>query len=90
MQAVYQPQGGILASELCIAAHIEAAQARGAEFHSDEKVTTWQVNEATGIVTVKTLEGSYTTCKLVLTAGAWIPDMCPELKVSQPTSHSQT
>lgn len=78
---MYQPQGGIIASELCIAAHIEAAQARGAEFHAKEKVTTWHVSEATGVVTVKTTKGSYTTHKLVLTAGAWIPDICPELKV---------
>lgn len=81
MQAMYQPQGGIIASELCIAAHIQAAKARVADFHSNEKVTTWHVNEASGIVTVKTAKGSYTTRKLVLTAGAWIPDICPELKV---------
>lgn len=81
LQALYQPQGGILASELCIAAHVGAAQARGAEFHPQEKVITWRVNEATGIVTVVTDKGSYTTSKLVLTAGAWMPDLCPELKV---------
>lgn len=82
---MYQPHGGILASELCIAAHIDAAKARGAEFHSEEKVTAWRVHEATGTVTVKTAKGSYTTRKLVLTAGAWMPEMCPELKVSYVT-----
>ena len=81
LQAVYQPQGGILASELCIAAHIQAAQAHGAEFHSPEKVESWRVNEATGIVTVCTDREQYTTGKLVLTAGSWMPDIMPELQV---------
>ncbi|KAK9863916.1 hypothetical protein WJX84_010832 [Apatococcus fuscideae] len=37
-QAVFQPQGGILASERCIAAHIKAAQQQGAQVHLHEKL----------------------------------------------------
>ena len=85
LQAVYQPQGGILASELCIAAHIQAAQSRGAEFHSGEKVESWEVDASSGAVTVFTDRGQYTASKLVLTAGAWMPDIMPELQVT--TSH---
>ncbi|KAL3138142.1 hypothetical protein ABBQ38_005370 [Trebouxia sp. C0009 RCD-2024] len=78
--AVYQPQGGILASELCIAAHIQAAQSHGAEFQSGEKVESWEVDPSSGIVTVFTDRGRYTASKLVLTAGAWMPDIMPELQ----------
>lgn len=81
LQAVYQPQGGILASELCIAAHIQAAQSHGAEFHSDEKAESWKVDPLSGVVTVYTDRGQYTAHKLVLTAGSWMPDIMPELQV---------
>lgn len=81
LQAVYQPEGGILASELCIAAHIKAAQAHGADFHAPEKVEAWKVDEATGNVTVFTDRGQYSARKLVLTAGSWMPDIMPELQV---------
>ena len=81
LQAVYQPQGGILASELCIAAHIQAAQSHGAKFHSGEKVESWKVDPLSGVVTVYTDQGQYTSHKLVLTAGSWMPDIMPELQV---------
>ena len=81
LQAVYQPEGGILASELCIAAHIKAAQSHGAHFHAPEKVETWKVDDTTGIVTVFTDRGQYTARRLVLTAGSWMPDIMPELQV---------
>ena len=88
LQAVYQPEGGILASELCIAAHIKAAQSLGAHFHAPEKVEAWKVDDATGIVTIFTDQGQYTARKLVLTAGSWMPDIMPELQVSKPLSAS--
>lgn len=81
VQAVYQPEGGILASELCIAAHIKAAQSHGAHFHAPEKVEIWKVDDVTGIVTAFTDQGQYTARKLVLTAGSWMPDIMPELQV---------
>lgn len=86
LQAVYQPQGGILASELCIAAHIQAAQSHGAEFHSGEKVESWEVDPSSGTVTVYTDRGQYTASKLVLTAGASMPDIMPELQVTCPVA----
>ena len=82
VQALYQPQGGILASERCIAAHIQAAESHGAEFHAPEKVERWKVDESTGIVTVYTDVDQYTAKKLVLTAGSWMGEICPELEVN--------
>jgi len=40
-QALYQADGGILASERCIRAHVTAAQARGALLHERETVQSW-------------------------------------------------
>lgn len=93
MQALYQPQGGILASEKCIAAHVEAALQSGAELHTEERVLGWQVLSS-GMVEVTTAQGAYQAVKLVLTAGAWMPQIVPQLQVlcsfpcSQPNSMS--
>lgn len=80
MQALYQPQGGILVPERCITAHVEAALRHGAAVHTGEKVLAWQVLPS-GKVKIKTEKESYTSSKLVLTAGAWIPQLVPELQV---------
>jgi sarcosine oxidase len=79
-QALYQPQGGILASEKCISAHVDAALATGAELHTEERVLSWQVLPS-GMVEVKTGKGAYQAVKLVLTAGAWMPQIVPQLQV---------
>ena len=42
-QALYQADGGILASERCIRAHLTAAQARGALLHEREIAQSWRV-----------------------------------------------
>ncbi|MBV8525975.1 MAG: FAD-dependent oxidoreductase, partial [Acetobacteraceae bacterium] len=41
-QAVYQPDGGFVASERAIIAHITLAQAAGAELHARERVLGWE------------------------------------------------
>ena len=80
LQALHQPQGGILNSEEGIRAHGQAALAHGAVLHTSEKVQSWRVL-ASGQVEVDTDRGCYTADKLVLTAGAWMPELVPELKV---------
>ena len=81
LQALYQPQGGILNSEEGIRAHVQAALAHGAVLHTSEKVQRWRVLSS-GQVEVDTDRGRYTADKLVLTAGAWMPEVVPELKVN--------
>ena len=80
VQALYQPQGGILASERCIAAHIQAAESHGAEFHAPEKVERWKVDESTGVVTVFTDVCQNTVRKVLLTVGSWIGKICPRFE----------
>lgn len=80
MQALYQPQGGILASERCIAAHVEAALRHGAVLHAKERMCSWRVKHS-NLVEVRTDKGTYQAARVVLTAGAWMPEVVPQLQV---------
>ena len=81
-QAVLGP-GGILASERCIAAHVDLARQHGAEVRLEEQVLSWHA-EADGVV-VRSDKGEYRARKLVLAGGSWMPQLVPELQVV--TSH---
>jgi sarcosine oxidase len=70
---LYQPQGGLLAAERCIVAHVTAALRRGAEVHGREVVEHWE--SQAGAVLVQTRRGTYRAQRLLLTAGAWMPRM---------------
>lgn len=76
--AVYQPNGGFLASERCVVAHVAAAQAKGARIHAREKAVSWTVTDQGG-VRVETDRGSYEAETLVLTSGAWMREFLPNL-----------
>jgi sarcosine oxidase len=72
-QAVLQPDGGFLLPERCIVAHVQAAQAAGAEVHARERVLGWEpVGEG---ARVRTDRGEYEAERLVLTAGAWMSEL---------------
>ncbi|MBZ5635308.1 MAG: N-methyl-L-tryptophan oxidase [Acidobacteriia bacterium] len=77
MEAVYQPDGGFLLPERCIANYVMAAQAHGAEIHAREAVLGWTPSNP-GVV-VRTTRGSYFGRKLVITAGPWASTLCPGL-----------
>ncbi len=68
---LWQPDGGFVASERAIYAHVGLAQAKGAEIRTNEPVLEWQPT-ADGGVTVRTARGTYTAGRLVLTSGAWM------------------
>ena len=69
-RAVFQPEGGLVASERAIVAHVEAAQAMGADIRAREPMLHWEA--AAGGVRVVTAKGEYRADRLVLTTGAWI------------------
>jgi len=69
-RAVFQPDGGLVASERAIVAHVEAAQALGAEVRAREPMLHWQARG--GGVRVTTSKGVYDADRLILTTGAWI------------------
>jgi sarcosine oxidase len=82
-QALFQPEGGFLMSERCIVAHVSGAISAGAEIHARERVVDWDVTS--GGVRVTTDRGVYEAEQLVLSAGAWMQSLVPELKtLAQP------
>ena len=79
MDALHEPLAGILFPDKCIAAHLTLAERYGAELHFDERVTGWSTDGAG--VTVTSSAGSYTADKVVVAAGAWLPELAPDLNL---------
>ena len=79
MRAVFQPDGGLLASERAIVAHVRAAQQAGAVIQARERVLGWEARPGGSGVSVTTERGRYKSERLVLTAGAWIGEIAPAL-----------
>jgi sarcosine oxidase len=78
--ALFQQQGGFIASERAIVAHVKAAQDQGAEIHARERVTGWKARPGGDGVAVTTDHGHYEAATLVLTAGAWMGQLVPLLE----------
>jgi len=78
--ALYQPQGGFIASERAIVSHVNAAQERGAEIHAREPVLHWQATPGGEGVIVTTDHGRYEAASLILASGAWMGELVPVLK----------
>jgi sarcosine oxidase len=76
--AVHQPDGGFVASERAILAHASLAVAAGAEIHGREPVV--GIEPGNGQVTVVTDRGRYEAGRVVVSAGAWISDLIPDLR----------
>lgn len=80
-RAIFDPSGGFLHAEQCVVAQVEAAIDQGAEVHGREAVLDWSSTGAGGI-RVETDESSYTADRLVVTAGAWVAELLPELRAA--------
>ena len=79
-RAVFQPRGGLIASERAIVAHVLAAQAAGAEIRARERVLGWEAHPSGEGVVVQTDKGRYEAARLVLTAGAWMGELAAPLR----------
>jgi sarcosine oxidase len=75
--AVLQPDGGYLEPERCVGAYAAAARSLGASLHEDERVLGWETDDSG--VTVRTGAGRYRAETLVLSAGAWLAGLAPDL-----------
>ena len=69
----YEPQAGFLRPENCVRAQLALAQKHGAEIHTDEKVLGFAASDDG--VTIETDRGRYAAGKLIVTAGAWLPEL---------------
>jgi sarcosine oxidase len=72
-QAYYEPDAGFLRPENCIGAQLGLAKKYGAEIHTNEKALGFDTSADSVIVTTE--QNSYAAEKLVLTAGAWLPEL---------------
>ena len=75
--AFYEEGGGILFPEDCIQAHATLAERAGAELHFNEAVTRWDNRD--GRIEVRTANETYNANYLILSAGAWLTTLVPEL-----------
>ena len=79
MVAVWEPRAGILFPDRCIESHLKMAQSNGASLRFEEAVLRW---EAKGDrVRVFSAKNQYEADHLLITAGAWIKRLAPELGV---------
>lgn len=76
---LWQPEGGFVASELGIYAHVGLAQQAGATIRTNTEVLDWEPT-AHGGVRVRTTAGAFEAGQLILTAGPWMAELAPELK----------
>ena len=75
-EAYYEPGAGIVRPEAAVHVHLEMARREGASLCLGERVTGWSASPAGVEVTTET--GSYAADRLVLCAGAWLPQLFPE------------
>ncbi len=80
LHAVFEPHAGYLLVEDCVQAHLNAAQAAGAELLTDTQVFDWQANNQE--VRVRTNRGELVAKRLIITAGAWASQLLAELNVN--------
>jgi sarcosine oxidase len=76
MVAVWEPRAGILFPESCVTAFLSRARHHGAHLRFDEPVHHW---EADNHVRVYTALGEYRARQLIITAGAWVSSLLPNL-----------
>jgi sarcosine oxidase len=77
MEAVYQPDSGVLPADRAVLAHVRVALQFGAEAQFRERVT--QISEARDYVTVTTSRGAYEAAQVILTAGPWAAEWATSL-----------
>lgn len=78
---VFEPDCGYLIPEACIAAHIRLAQQHRAVTRYGERMLSWEEvfegedGDSSPIIIVTTDKGKYRAHKLVLSVGAWAPEI---------------
>ncbi len=79
--ALYEAKTGFVRPERSVAAHLDAAKAKGAELHFEEPVISWEANASGEGVRVTTEKGVYEAGRLVVSPGAWAPELLSTLNL---------
>ena len=77
--ALLEKDAGILFPEECIQANLTLAKTNGATLLLNEKVTA--IKPSNDSVIIITNKGNYVTDKLIVSAGAWLSQLLPELNL---------
>lgn len=72
----FEPGGGYVHPEECIAAQLDLSRRHGAQIETNTEVV--ELVEETGGVRVLTASGDFSTRHVVVTAGAWLPKLAGE------------
>ena len=72
--ALFEPTGGVLFPEACIASHLALARQRGAAMRTSEEVLGIDAESGTRVV-VKTSAAKYFARRVIVAAGAWAPKL---------------
>jgi sarcosine oxidase len=75
--ALYEKKAGFVRPEETVRAHLDRAEALGADLRFEEPVVSWEASEDG--VRVETQGGSYEAERLVITPGAWAPQLLADL-----------
>jgi sarcosine oxidase len=75
--ALYEERAGFVRPEETVQAHLDRASSLGADLRFGEPVLSWEATE--GGVRVETPEGSYEAGRLVISPGAWAPQLLADL-----------
>ena len=79
-EGVFEPDGGFLRVEICVAAFIKQALVHDAKLMSNTTVT--QIEHLDGVVMkVHTSNGEFTGDQIIVAAGAWSKSVMPELNL---------
>jgi len=72
----FEPTAGFVRPEACIRAQLMLARRYGADIRTTERVHGFE--SAANRMTIKTDKSQYSAEKLIVAAGAWLPDLLPE------------
>ena len=76
--AIWQPEGGFLRPERANALHLKLARQAGAEILAGSRVVA--IESSPGVVRLALSDRTIEAASVVVSAGAWITDLVPELK----------
>lgn len=79
--AVWEKRAGILFPEECIRTQLKGAVTNGASVRCDERVLAINPQAGGRVVEVTTSKGRYAAGKVIVSAGAWVGALLPELRL---------
>lgn len=72
---VFEIRAGYVRAEQTVLTHLARARAAGADLRFNQPVRSWSAETGDGGVTIETADGRHTAESLVLTPGAWAPQL---------------